>query len=159
MFEEGSCYLALPVFQGFGMHQQDPDKMNGHNRGQMRPHHASRTPSFIVVGLLVVIAILGFNYWNVSSKNSLLSEEIHEMSERLRLTAVRKLAIEKRNDALLQKVRECDSESERQKTIASRKEEEFNNINAQLTAKRSESDNMKAECEKSKQDWVSVMAE
>ncbi len=46
--------------------------MANNSRGSMRPQSAGRTPSFIVIGLLVVIAILGFNYWNVSSKNAVL---------------------------------------------------------------------------------------
>ena len=75
--------------------------MAANSRGGMRPNSASKTPSFIVIGLMVVIAILGFNYWNVSSKNSVLVKELSEMSERMRLTSVKKLSVEKRNEALL----------------------------------------------------------
>ncbi len=45
-----------------------------------------------------------FNYWNVSSKNSVLVRELSEMSERMRIASVKKLSIEKRNDQLLEKV-------------------------------------------------------
>ena len=75
--------------------------MAANSRGGMRPNSAGKTPSFIVIGLMVVIAILGFNYWNVSSKNSVLVKELSEMSERMRLTSVKKLSVEKRNEALL----------------------------------------------------------
>ena len=133
------------------------DKMAANSRGGMRPNNAGKTPSFIVIGLLVVIAILGFNYWNVSSKNSVLVRELAEMSEKLRLTSVKKLAIEKRNDALLQKVRENESDIEKHKTLSQRKEEEVANLNSQLDTKKSEADNQQSELNRLRQDLVSIL--
>ena len=124
----------------------------------MRPNNAGKTPSFIVIGLLVVIAILGFNYWNVSSKNSVLVRELAEMSEKLRLTSVKKLAIEKRNDALLSKVRENEADIEKHKTLSQRKEEEVANLNSQLDTRKSEADNQQSELNRIRQDLVSDLS-
>jgi chromosome segregation ATPase len=44
----------------------------------MRP--ASRTPPFLLVGLLVALCILAFNYWNLSGKNSELALKHRELS-------------------------------------------------------------------------------
>lgn len=104
----------------------------------MRPHNAGRTPSFVVVGLLIVTAILGFNYWNVSSKNSLLAREVNEARERFRVASVKKLAVEKRNDALMQKVSEGEAEINKQKSMLTRRDEELESINKQVDAKRDE---------------------
>ena len=51
--------------------------------------NGSRSPSFILVGMGVVIVILGFNYWSASSKNSILNEELtlaNRRNEEVRVT-------------------------------------------------------------------------
>ena len=75
--------------------------MAANSRGGMRPNNAGKTPSFIVIGLMVVIAILGFNYWNVSSKNSVLVKELSEMSEKMRIASVKKLSVGKAKRGLV----------------------------------------------------------
>ena len=125
----------------------------------MRPHNAGRTPSFVVVGLMIVIAILGFNYWNVSSKNSMLAREVNENRDRIRFAAVKKLAMEKRNDALMQKVRSSDIELEKEKATAlnslREKLEELNNMKRQLETKQEESNFHKSEKDSLKSELVS----
>ena len=122
----------------------------------MRPHHAGRTPSFVVVGLMVVIAILGFNYWNVSSKNSLLAHELSDMTERLRIVAVKKMSIEKQHDALVLKSKEAENETGRQKTLLARKEEELEQVKRQLDAKADEIENLGGENGKCQSELVSL---
>ena len=124
-------------------------------RGQMRPHNAGRTPSFVVVGLMIVIAILGFNYWNVSSKNSMLAREVNESRDRIRFAAVKKLAMEKRNDALMQKVRSSDMELDRQKTLSGKTQEEVDTMRSQLDAKQDEVTQCRTEKDSYKSELVS----
>jgi hypothetical protein len=114
----------------------------------MRPHAGGRSPPFIVIGLLVVIAILAFNYWNVSSKNSVLARDIADLSERYRLASVKKLAVEKRNDVLMAKVQETENEVKKNQVILTKKQEELNNINAQHSAVNEEASSCKSELEK-----------
>ena len=78
--------------------------MTSNGRGQLRPHSANKSPPFVIIGLLVVIAILGFNYWNVSSKNALLVNEFNAVTEKEKLLAVKKLSLERRNDDLVKQV-------------------------------------------------------
>lgn len=59
---------------------------NGVSRG--RP---GRTPQFLTLGLLVVICILAFNYWNVSSRSRLLQRQVQEMTATLEELAMKKV--------------------------------------------------------------------
>ncbi|XP_072167402.1 LOW QUALITY PROTEIN: uncharacterized protein [Diadema setosum] len=68
---------------------------NGVARG--RP---GRTPQLLTLGLLVVICILAFNYWNVSSRSRLLQRQVQEMTVTLEELAMKKVHLEKRSEAL-----------------------------------------------------------
>ncbi|XP_074651446.1 uncharacterized protein LOC141906135 [Tubulanus polymorphus] len=71
-------------------------------RGALRSG-GNRSPPFVVIGLVVVICILGFNYWNVSSKNRRFVQEIGELHDKFRLLAIKKISLEKRNQLLIEK--------------------------------------------------------
>nr|KAF6483445.1 hypothetical protein HJG63_002115 [Rousettus aegyptiacus] len=62
---------------------------------------AGRLPSFVLVVLLVVIAILAFNYWSISSRHVLLQEEVAELQGQVQRTEVARGRLEKRNSDLL----------------------------------------------------------
>ena len=111
---------------------------NGTSRGSLRPHNASRSPSFVIIGLLVVIAIIGFNYWNVSTRNSELRNTVLDMTDRLRLAGVKRLSIEKRNDALAEQLKQCRTDTEAQKSDISNKEQELNKVKDELDTKTKE---------------------
>jgi len=53
-------------------------KMAGGIRGSLRPHHSAKH-SFILVGLVLVIIVLGFNYWSASVKNTRLLAEVAKL--------------------------------------------------------------------------------
>ena len=40
--------------------------MAGTGRGSLRPYQPSKGPNFPVVGLLLVVLVLSYNYWSVS---------------------------------------------------------------------------------------------
>ncbi|XP_036878052.1 protein GOLM2 isoform X2 [Manis javanica] len=62
---------------------------------------AGRLPSFVLVVLLVVIAVLAFNYWSISSRHVLLQEEVAELQGQVKRTEVARGRLEKRNSDLL----------------------------------------------------------
>jgi chromosome segregation ATPase len=74
--------------------------MAANGRGHMRPNSGGKSPPFVVIGLLVVIAILAFNYWSLSSKNNLLSMDVEEVGMKYRSTQAKKIDVEKRNAEL-----------------------------------------------------------
>ncbi|XP_003791829.1 protein CASC4 isoform X1 [Otolemur garnettii] len=62
---------------------------------------AGRLPSLVLVVLLVVIVILAFNYWSISSRHVLLQEEVVELQGQVQRTEVARGRLEKRNSDLL----------------------------------------------------------
>ncbi|XP_010993222.1 protein GOLM2 isoform X1 [Camelus dromedarius] len=62
---------------------------------------AGRLPSLVLVVLLVVIAVLAFNYWSISSRHVLLQEEVAELQSQVQRTEVARGRLEKRNSDLL----------------------------------------------------------
>ncbi|XP_004623552.1 protein CASC4 [Octodon degus] len=60
-----------------------------------------RLPSFVLVVLLVVIVVLAFNYWSISSRHVLLQEEVAELQAQVQRTEVARGRLEKRNSDLL----------------------------------------------------------
>lgn len=45
-------------------------------RGALRPYQPSKFQPFIIVCLFVTVIVVGFNFWNLMKKNSLLLIEI-----------------------------------------------------------------------------------
>ncbi|XP_071845390.1 uncharacterized protein [Apostichopus japonicus] len=68
--------------------------------GFPRAGRSGRTPHVLTVGLLVVICILAFNYWNVSLQNKIHQKERAEMTRNLEELALRRVHLEKRCEAL-----------------------------------------------------------
>ncbi|MBN3279415.1 CASC4 protein, partial [Polyodon spathula] len=63
-----------------------------------------RLPSFILVALLVVIALLSFNYWNLLNKHSRVQEELAEVQVQVTRTETARGRLEKRNSELMVQV-------------------------------------------------------
>jgi uncharacterized protein HemX len=107
---------------------------NGSGRGQMmmRPH-SNRSPPFLVIGLLVVIFILGFNYWNLSSRNSNFMNQLSDLQEKYRLVALRKISAEKRNDVLMERIRESEGSLEQAKRSGLIKDKDFRSLQQSTT--------------------------
>ncbi|CAF96002.1 unnamed protein product [Tetraodon nigroviridis] len=63
-----------------------------------------RLPSFILIFLMVVIAILSFNYYTVSSRQGRLLDELAEVHSQVKRTDAARSAWEKRNSELMVQV-------------------------------------------------------
>ncbi|XP_052457890.1 protein GOLM2 isoform X1 [Carassius gibelio] len=63
-----------------------------------------RLPSFILIALLVIIVILSFNYWSVSTKHGRLLDELAEMQTQVKRTDAARSRLEKRNSELMMQV-------------------------------------------------------
>ncbi|XP_077449457.1 protein GOLM2 isoform X1 [Stigmatopora argus] len=63
-----------------------------------------RLPSFILIFLMAIIAILAFNYWNVSNKHGRLLDELVEVQSRVKRTDAARSRLEKRNSELMAQV-------------------------------------------------------
>ncbi|KAK5874047.1 hypothetical protein PBY51_019029 [Eleginops maclovinus] len=63
-----------------------------------------RLPSFILIFLMVIIAILSFNYWTVSNKHGRLLDELLEVQTQVKRTDAARSRLEKRNSELMVQV-------------------------------------------------------
>ncbi|XP_071762018.1 protein GOLM2 isoform X1 [Centroberyx gerrardi] len=63
-----------------------------------------RLPSFILIALMVIIAILSFNYWTVSNKHGRLLDELAEVQTQVKRTDAARSRLEKRNSELMVQV-------------------------------------------------------
>uniref|UniRef100_A0ABM5EX38 Protein GOLM2 n=1 Tax=Pogona vitticeps TaxID=103695 RepID=A0ABM5EX38_9SAUR len=98
-----------------------------------------RLPSFLFVALLLVIAILAFNYWSTSTRQSVLQEEVAELQGQAKRSDVARGRLEKRNSELLLQV-------ESHKKYLEQKEADQSHLNSLLQAK----DGQIRKCEDSK---------
>ena len=72
-----------------------------------------RGPSFILVGLVVIVIILFYSYWGVSSKNNKLLRDVSVLQDRLRILAARKLTADKKGSALVSQITQMQEEKEK----------------------------------------------
>ncbi|XP_053638747.1 protein GOLM2 isoform X9 [Cherax quadricarinatus] len=70
---------------------------------------SGRTPPFILVGLVLIVLILGFNYWTLSSQNADLQQEVEKLQAELKISAMKQEQSETKNAALQETVHEMDS--------------------------------------------------
>lgn len=63
-----------------------------------------RLPSFILIFLMVIIAILSFNYWTVSSRHGRVLDELAEVQTQVKRTDAARSRLEKRNSELMVQV-------------------------------------------------------
>ncbi|XP_069766695.1 protein GOLM2 isoform X3 [Narcine bancroftii] len=96
--------------------------MFGNNR------RAGRLPSLLLLGLLVLAAVVAFNYWMVSSRNGRLQLELAELQVQVKKTDTAKSRLEKRNSELMGQV---DTHRRR----LDEKEDECHNLGNQLQSK------------------------
>ena len=72
-----------------------------------------RGPSFILVGLVVIVIILFYSYWGASSKNNKLLRDVSVLQDRLRILAARKLTADKKGSALVSQITQMQDEKEK----------------------------------------------
>ncbi|XP_068131082.1 protein GOLM2 isoform X2 [Hyperolius riggenbachi] len=65
------------------------------------PRRTGRLPPFVLVALLVVIALLAFNYWSVSSRQAALQDDLAALQEQVQRTEVARSRLEKRHSDLM----------------------------------------------------------
>ncbi|XP_061172329.1 protein GOLM2-like isoform X2 [Saccostrea echinata] len=80
--------------------------MAANGRGTMRPQ--SRSPPFLITGLVVALVILGANYWNLSSSNASLSAEVADLQDQIRILSSKKINSERKNENAMLRIRDFE---------------------------------------------------
>lgn len=109
--------------------------MSGNGRGNMRP--TSRSPPFLVIGLLVAMCILAFNYWNLSSKNGDLSRQIEALQVDFRAVSDKHLTVEKRAADLASELSDSQAKQNQLQSSLSEKDSKLSETNAEVESLKS----------------------
>ncbi|XP_078097305.1 protein GOLM2 isoform X2 [Mustelus asterias] len=87
-----------------------------------------RLPSLLLVGLLLLMAVLAFNYWVLSSRHTRMQLEVAELQVQVKKTDTAKSRLEKRNSELMGQV-------DTHRRQLDEKEDECSNLGNQLQNK------------------------
>ena len=99
---------------------------------------AGRGPSFILVGLVVVVIILFYSYWGVSSKNNKLLRDVSVLQDRLRVLAARKLTSDKKSSALVTQLTQLQGEKDKVDVDLKTKDSQVSDVKMRLKEKEQE---------------------
>ncbi|KAM3927175.1 protein GOLM2 isoform 2-T2 [Leptodactylus fuscus] len=105
------------------------------------PRRTGRLPPFVLVALLVVIALLAFNYWSVSARQAALQEDLAALQEQVQRTEVARSRLEKRHSELM-----VQAESNRRQL--EHRLGEYQNVGDRLQARDLEAQRCEADREK-----------
>ncbi|XP_044135274.1 protein GOLM2 isoform X2 [Bufo gargarizans] len=105
------------------------------------PRRTGRLPPFVLVALLVVIALLAFNYWSVSARQAALQGDLAALQEQVQRTEVARSRLEKRHSELM-------VQSEGNRRQLEQRLGEFQNIGDRLQARDLEAQRCEADREK-----------
>lgn len=105
------------------------------------PRRTGRLPPFVLVALLVVIALLAFNYWSVSARQASLQDDLAALQEQVQRTEVARSRLEKRHSELM-----VQAESNRRQL--EQRLGEYQNIGDRLQARDLEAQRCEADREK-----------
>ena len=102
----------------------------------MRP--TSRSPPFLVIGLLVAICILAFNYWNLSGKNGDLSKQFESLQVDFRAVSDKHLTVEKRAADLASQLSSSQSKQNQLRSSLSEKDTKLSEMNGEIESFRTQ---------------------
>ncbi|XP_040270300.1 protein GOLM2 isoform X3 [Bufo bufo] len=105
------------------------------------PRRTGRLPPFVLVALLVVIALLAFNYWSVSARQAALQGDLAALQEQVQRTEVARSRLEKRHSELM-------VQSEGNRRQLEQRLGEFQNIGDRLQARDLEAQRCETDREK-----------
>ncbi|CAF0733901.1 unnamed protein product [Rotaria sordida] len=106
---------------------------------------SGRTPSFIVVGLVIIMFLLGLFYMSCSSKNTELRQSLEQFEERIRSLTIKNSDAEKKLESIISRKRELDEEKLAIQRQMEKKDSEINDLNTKLNEKLAELQSLKTD--------------
>ncbi|CAF1067043.1 unnamed protein product [Adineta steineri] len=96
---------------------------------------SGRTPSFIVVGLVIIMFLLGIFYMSCSSKNSELRSSVEQFEDRIRSLTLKNSDLDKRIESINSRKHELEEEKLNIQKQMEKKDSEINDLNTKLNEK------------------------
>lgn len=131
-FVEIRNYTIKPSYGRTELWVSSPAFIMASNGLVFRP---GRGPSFILVGLVVIVIILFYSYWGVSSKNNKLLRDVSVLQDRLRVLAARKLTADKKGSALLTQITQLQEDKEQKDKVITSKDDRNAELSESLQKK------------------------
>uniref|UniRef100_T1IWS6 Uncharacterized protein n=1 Tax=Strigamia maritima TaxID=126957 RepID=T1IWS6_STRMM len=107
----------------------------------------ARSPPFVVIGLLVILGVLGFNYWNLTYEYDAIVKEISDLQDHLRIALLKKESADKQSDALEKRFREAEQQLGKVKITANQSQRDLADVKRNLDIKNSELLTIKSQLE------------
>ncbi|CAF2929073.1 unnamed protein product [Rotaria sp. Silwood2] len=115
------------------------------NTGNSLINMSGRTPSFIVVGLVIIMFLLGLFYMSCSSKNTELRLSLEQFEERIRSLTIKNSDAEKKIENVISRKRELDEDILTIRRQMEKKDSEINDLNTKLNEKSAEIQSLKTD--------------
>ncbi|CAF1183851.1 unnamed protein product [Adineta steineri] len=96
---------------------------------------SGRTPSFIVVGLVIIMFLLGIFYMSCSSKNSELRSSVEQFEDRIRSLTLKNSDLDKKIESINSRKHELEEEKLNIQKQMEKKDSEINDLNTKLNEK------------------------
>ena len=114
-----------------------------------KPGSPGRTPPFILVGLLVLVCFLAYNYWSISSRNSELMAELEVAQKQAREASGGFKQMKDSVDVIRTELSEAKKQIDAQKGVITGKDAEVEKFRKEAYDRKSETET----CQKSLVSW------
>ncbi|CAF1313704.1 unnamed protein product [Rotaria sordida] len=104
---------------------------------------AGRTPSFIFVGIVMIVCLVGIFYMSCSSQTNEFQETLASFERRIRTLAEKNLEKEKEIESISGTIRDLENEKTNIQQQIEQKDSEINNLNTKLNERKAQIQNLK----------------
>ncbi len=102
----------------------------------------SRTPTLMIVGLVIVIIIITYNYWNLLDRNTVLRDKLMISEEKIIDLNENKASLEKQASSALDKIKSFEEKTEQDSQALLKKDSEIDELNSKLRLKSRENEKL-----------------
>lgn len=113
-----------------------------------------RTPTILLVALVLIILILFYNNWGLSQRNISLRESLMAKEEKLNDMMEKKAFVEKQIGINSDRIKYFEERIEANKQIAQQKDSDIDDLNSKLKTKITENDKLTLELNDAKEALV-----
>lgn len=114
-----------------------------------------KSPNMLVVGLLVIVLFVSYNYWSLSQRNTVLKNVLVADQEKLNEIEEKKIYSDKQNSINLEKLKHLEAKQQSAELALKQKDTEINELGTKLRAKNEDLEKLETEIRSVKDKLVS----
>lgn len=116
-----------------------------------------RTPTLLLVGLVILILIISYNHWSLSQKNVALKDALFLKEEKLNDLMEKKAYVEKQVNINSDRIKYFEERIEANSQALKQKDTEIDDLNTRLRSKIQENDKLLLELNEIKDSLVNIL--